>query len=289
MPARVAGVAEVVLCVAARSRRRVPTAVLAAAAIAGVDEVYRVGGAQAIAAMAYGTETIRAVDVIVGPGQRLRRLAKREVAGGRSASTAFAGPSEVVVVADDTVDPACVAIDVLVQAEHGPDGLAWLIAGTTRSADAVDAALDALLAAAPRRDEIEATLAAGGRVVLVDDPTQAIEVANAIAPEHLELMCADPDAARPAGAQRRRGVRRAVGAGVDRRLRRRTEPRAADDGTARFASALRVADFQKHIHVVHADAAALARVGPPRASRSPRPKGSTRTPTRSACAEEATS
>src|SRR5689334_5619035 len=124
--ARVAGVPEVVLCVPPDADGRVNSAVLAAAALAGVDEVYRVGGAQAIAAMAFGTETIRAVDVIVGPGNAYVAEAKRQVFG-TVGIDGLAGPSEVAVVADETVDPEWVAADLLAQAEHGPGGAVTLI------------------------------------------------------------------------------------------------------------------------------------------------------------------
>ena len=125
MPARVAGVDEVVVCVPPGPDGLVPAPTLAAASLAGVDEVYRVGGAQAIAALAYGTETIRPVDVIVGPGNVYVALAKKEVAG-QVGIDGLAGPSEVVVVADETTDPEQVAADLLAQAEHGPGGVAVL-------------------------------------------------------------------------------------------------------------------------------------------------------------------
>ncbi|MFW2383553.1 MAG: histidinol dehydrogenase, partial [Acidimicrobiales bacterium] len=141
VPARVAGVDETALCVPPdRTTGRVAPAVLAAAALSGVDEVYAVGGAHAIAAMAYGTETIRPVDVIAGPGNIYVAIAKQQVAGHVGIAAAFAGPSEVVVVADKTANPLFAALDVIVQAEHGPDGLAWLVAWDEGVADAVCAA-----------------------------------------------------------------------------------------------------------------------------------------------------
>ncbi len=215
LPARVAGVPEVVLCVPPGPDGRVTTAILAAAELASVDEVYRVGGAQAIAAMAYGTETIRPVDVIVGPGNAYVVEAKRQVFGAVGID-GLAGPSEVAIVADDTVDPAWVAADLLAQAEHGPGGAVAVIVWDEAVAERVELALETLLLTATRRDEAEATLTAGGRIVLVDDAPRAIDAANAIAPEHLELMCADAAVARAAGAQRGRGVRR-----------RRTPPRSS--------------------------------------------------------------
>ena len=261
IPARVAGVPEIALCVPPDPSGRVPAVTLAAAALAGVDEVYRVGGAQAIAALAYGTETIRPVDVIVGPGNMYVTAAKREVAGIVGIES-LAGPSELVVVADDTADPAMVAADLVAQAEHGPDGAAILVTWDEVLVDAVDEAVAKLTADAPRRAEIEATLTSGGRAVLVDTPAMAVEASNAIAPEHLELITADPEALLPlvrnAGAVFCGPWSPAVVgdyvAGVNHVL-----PTAR---TARFASALRVDTFQKHVHVVTLDQAALARVAP---------------------------
>ncbi|MGH9031960.1 MAG: histidinol dehydrogenase [Acidimicrobiia bacterium] len=261
IPARVAGVPEIALCVPPDRAGRVSEATLAAAALAGVDEVYRIGGAQAIAALAYGTETVRPVDVIVGPGNVYVAQAKREVAGVVGIES-FAGPSEVVVVADDTARTDLVAADLLAQAEHGPDGAAMVVTWSETVADAVDVAVDELLATAGRREEIESTLATGGRIILVDDADAAMAVANTIAPEHLELVTADPEALVPlvrnAGAVFCGPWAPAVVgdyvAGVNHVL-----PTAR---TARFASALRVADFQKHVHVVSVDEQAFARVAP---------------------------
>ena len=191
VPARVAGVEEVILCVPPGPDGRVADVTLAAAAVAGVDAVYAVGGAQAVAAMAYGTASIPAVDVIAGPGNVYVALAKREVAGHVGVPSAFAGPSEVVVVADSTVPPEFAAIDVVVQAEHGPGGLAWLITWDEAVSEAIEAEVDRIVATAPRRDEITATLDDAGWSVLVDGPDEALAVADAIAPEHLQLMVAD--------------------------------------------------------------------------------------------------
>ncbi len=264
VPARVAGVPEVVLCVPPGPDGFVPGVTLAAAALAGVDEVYRMGGAQAIAALAYGTESVRPVDVIVGPGNVYVALAQREVAGEGvvGVPAAFAGPSEVVVVADETAPVDCAAIDVVVQAEHGPDGLAWLVTWSDGVADAVTAAVERLVAAAPRREDIEATLRQGGYAVVVDGPEQAVAVANAIAPEHLELMVARAHELLP--LVRNAGV---VFCGP-------FAPAAVGDylagpshvlptfGSARFASGLRVDDFARKIHAITLDAEALAFVAP---------------------------
>ncbi|MEM7286526.1 MAG: histidinol dehydrogenase [Actinomycetota bacterium] len=257
VPARVAGVDELCLCVPPAGGGQVADVTLAAARIAGVDEVYAVGGAQAIAAMAYGTESIPAVDVIAGPGNVFVAIAKREVAGDVGVAAAFAGPSEIVVVADPSAPVDIAAIDVVVQAEHGPGGLAWLVTPDASVADAVTRAVADITAASPRRDDIEATLADGGYAVVVDDDDAAMAVANAIAPEHLQLMVEDPR--RLVGAVRNAG---AVFLGP-------LSPASVGDyiagpshvlptnGTARFAGALTVADFCKDIHVVTLDQEAI--------------------------------
>ncbi|GMU79797.1 MAG: histidinol dehydrogenase [Acidimicrobiia bacterium] len=259
VPARVAGVAEIALCVPPGPDGEVPAVTRAAAALAGVDELYRVGGAQAVAALAHGTESIRPVDVVVGPGNVYVALAKREVAGTVGVD-GFAGPSEVAVVADATVDPAWVAADLLAQAEHGPGGTAVLVTWDPGVAGAVDEAIGVLLADAPRRAEIEATLASGGRILLVDDALAACRAVDVLAPEHVELLCGDAD---HLATQVHNAGAVFVGpfspaalgdylAGVNHVL-----PTAR---TARFASALRVDTFCKHVHVVEADARGLARV-----------------------------
>ncbi|MGA2837271.1 MAG: histidinol dehydrogenase [Acidimicrobiales bacterium] len=262
VPAHVAGVEEIVLCVPPGPDGRVDDATLAAAAVAGVTEVYRVGGAQAVAAMAYGTESIAAVDVIVGPGNRYVAEAKRQVSGVVGVASAFAGPSEVVVIAGPDTPAELAAIDLVVQAEHGPDGLAWLITWSERTADAVGAAVDRIVAASPRRADLEATLGAGGWVVLVDGPKQACAVSNVVAPEHLEILTGN--AASLLGNVQSAG---AVFLGTN-------APASVGDylagpnhvlptnRTARFASALRVDDFRKHIHAVSMDAEALRVLGP---------------------------
>ena len=142
-------------------------------ALAGVDEVYRVGGAQAIAAMAYGTESIVPVDVVVGPGNRYVAAAKREVQGVVGIES-LAAESELAVIADDSTNPEWVAADLLAQAEHGPGGVAVVITWSERFADAVDAQLAARLELTVRRTEAEATLTSGGRLLLVDNAAQAI-------------------------------------------------------------------------------------------------------------------
>ncbi len=262
VPAQVAGVPEVAVCVPPdRDTGRVTPVTLAAAAVAGVDEVYAIGGAQAIGALAYGTEQVPAVDVICGPGNKYVALAKQEVAGTVGVAAAFAGPSEVVVIADGTVRPELAAVDVILQAEHGPDGLAWLISWDSDALDAIDVELARLTEAAPRRAEITATLA-DGCTPLVDSPA-AVEVANQSprAPRAALRRSRGPGRS---GPQRRGDLRRPVEPSVGgRRYVAGAQPRAADYGTARFSSALTVDDFLKqHHHVITVDGGAFVRIGP---------------------------
>ena len=261
VPARVAGVEQIVVCVPPGPDGKVPDIVLAAAKIAGAHEVVSVGGAQAIGAVAHGTESIRPVDVIVGPGNIYVALAKQEVAGTVGVPSSFAGPSEVVVVADGT-DPAdFAAVDVILQAEHGPDGLAWFVTWNDAFADEVTASIERLVADAPRRAEIESTLGTSGMVVVTDSPEQAMAVSNFIAPEHLEIQTADNEAlvamVRNAGAVFcGRYAPASLGdyvAGPSHVL--------PTNGTARFASALTVHDFMKDVHIVFVEQAGLEAMG----------------------------
>jgi len=261
VPARVAGVEQIVVCVPPGPDGKVPDIVLAAAKIAGAHEVVSVGGAQAIGAVAHGTESIRPVDVIVGPGNIYVALAKQEVAGTVGVPSSFAGPSEVVVVADGT-DPAdFAAVDVILQAEHGPDGLAWFVTWNDGFADEVTASIERLVADAPRRAEIESTLGASGMVVVTDSPEQAMAVSNFIAPEHLEIQTADNEAlvamVRNAGAVFcGRYAPASLGdyvAGPSHVL--------PTNGTARFASALTVHDFMKDVHIVFVEQEGLEAMG----------------------------
>ena len=262
VPAHVAGVEEIVLCVPPGPDGKVDDATLEAAAVAGVTEVYRVGGAQAIAAMAYGTGSVAPVDVIVGPGNRYVAEAKRQVSGVVGVASAFAGPSEVVVIAGPDTPPEYAAIDLVVQAEHGPDGLAWLVTWSEEILDAVDAAVDRIVATSPRRADLEATLGAGGWAVLVDGPKQAAAVSNVVAPEHLELLTKHADSIlgniQSAGAVFcGTNAPASIGdylAGPNHVL--------PTNRTARFASALRVDDFRKHIHAVRMDDEAVRTLGP---------------------------
>lgn len=260
--ARVAGVKRVVLCVPPSADGSVAPVVLAAAEIAQVDSVYAVGGAQAIAALAFGTESIPKVDVIVGPGNIYVATAKRLVSGVVGVPSSFAGPSEIVVVGDHTTTPDYAAIDVIVQAEHGPDGLAWFVTWSEDAANAVEESVETLTAQAERQAEIESTLSQSGYCVLVDDAEAAMDVANAVAPEHLQIMTANPDdlvpLAKHAGA---------VFTGA-------YAPASVGDyiagpshvlpvyGSARFGSALGVHDFLRQQHVISMDESTLSRLAP---------------------------
>ena len=262
IPARVAGVASLALCVPPRPDGTVAPVTLAAAALAGIQEVYAVGGAGAVAALAYGTGTIPRVDLIAGPGNVYVAVAKQEVAGVVGVPSAFAGPSEVVVVADRSAPAELAALDLIVQAEHGPDGMACLLTWDPDVAEAVSAAVAAAAATAPRRAEIEATLSSSGYAIVVEDQQRAAEVVNRIAPEHLQLMVAEPDELVPlvrhAGAifcgQHAPASLGDYLAGPSHVL--------PTGRTARFASALGVADFCRKTHVISADEDALLSLGP---------------------------
>ena len=261
IPARVAGVKEIVLVSPPSPDKSLNPAVLAAARVAGVTEAYRIGGAQAVAALAYGTETIRRVDKIVGPGNIYVALAKSRVFGDVGIDM-IAGPSEVMVVADVSADPEWVAADLLAQAEHDPMARAVLLTPSRALIDAVAAAAERQLAALPRREIAEAALRAHGALVLTRSLEEAVEVANLLAPEHLELQVADPDAllaqVRNAGAVfLGRYTPEVVGdyvAGPNHVL--------PTGGTARFASALCTEDFVKRLSVIQYAPAGLRDAGP---------------------------
>ena len=262
--ARAAGVPQTAVCSPPGPDGRLHPAILAAAHIAGVDEVYRIGGAQAIAAMAYGTESVPKVDVIVGPGNRYVAIAERIVAGEGAVGvpSAFTGPSEVAVVADETTNPTHAAIDLMVQAEHGPDGLSYLITWSERAAGAIEAEVSRLTQTSPRKQEIEKTLERGGWSVLVDGPDQAADVANIVAAEHLQLMSADPESMlqqiRCAGAVFL-GPLAPASAGDYAAGPNNVLPTAR---SARYGSALRVDDFCRFIHAVDIDQRGFDRLAP---------------------------
>ncbi|HEX9409390.1 MAG TPA: histidinol dehydrogenase [Methylomirabilota bacterium] len=261
IPARVAGVKEIVLVSPPSADKSLNPAVLAAARVAGVTEAYRIGGAQAVAALAYGTETIRRVDKIVGPGNIYVALAKSRVFGDVGIDM-IAGPSEVVVVADASADPEWVAADLLAQAEHDPMARAVLLTPSRALVDAVAAATERQLAVLPRREIAGAALRSHGAFVLTRSLEEAVEVANLLAPEHLELQVADPDAllaqVRNAGAVfLGRYTPEVVGdyvAGPNHVL--------PTGGTARFASALGTEDFVKRLSVIQYAPAGLRDAGP---------------------------
>ncbi|MBJ69694.1 MAG: histidinol dehydrogenase [Acidimicrobiaceae bacterium] len=261
IPAKVAGVSEVIVCVPPDASGSVNPATLAAAKIAGVTSVYAIGGAQAIAAMTYGTETIPAVDVIVGPGNIYVATAQRQVAGDVGVASSFAGPSEIVIIADQSAEAKYAAIDLIVQAEHGPDGLAWLISWEQKVIDEILLELETMVSDSNRAEMIAEKFANEGYAVLVKDSHQAMKVANSVAPEHLQLMTSDPtkllDLLQNAGAVFLGSMSPAsVGdyvAGPSHVL--------PTHGSARFAGALTVADFCKDIHIISLDAPALMDLG----------------------------
>ena len=258
IPARVAGVRELAICTPPGPGGSVPAAVLAAARLAGVAEIYRVGGAQAVAALAFGTETIRPVDKIVGPGNLYVATAKRLVFGVVGIDM-VAGPSEVLVIADATADPRWVAADLLAQAEHDPLASALCVTPDRALGEAVAREVERQLAGLPRRDLAGASVATYGAVILAEDLPAAVAIANAVAPEHLELQVADPwrwlPQVRHAGAIFLGAYTPEVAgdylAGPNHVL-----PTA---GTARFSSPLSVEDFQKRSSLLALRPEALAR------------------------------
>ena len=261
IPARVAGVARVAMVVPAPDGVINPL-VLAAAKYAGVNEIFRIGGAQAIAALAYGTATVAPVDVIVGPGNAYVAAAKKQVFG-QVGIDMMAGPSEILVVADADNDPAWIAADLMSQAEHDDVAQSVLICDSAEFAEAVIAAVTALLDELPRADIARSSWENFGAVIIVENVmTQAADLVNALAPEHLELAVEDPEALardiRHAGAIfLGRYTPEAVGdyiAGPNHVL-----PTAR---ASRYASGLSVLDFMKRSSLVRCDAASLAEIGP---------------------------
>ncbi len=260
IPARAAGVARIAMCVPTPDGVLNPL-VLAAARRAGVAEIYRLGGAQAIAALAYGTATIAPVDRIVGPGNAYVAEAKRQVFG-RVGIDSIAGPSEVVVVADADNDARRIAVDLLAQAEHDEAAQAILITDSPALASAVADAVAAELPTLPRAAIAGASWLAHGAIILVRDWEEAAKLVDRLAPEHLQLMLADPE---PMFVRIRHAGAVFLGAFC---------PEAVGDyiagpnhvlptgRTARFASGLSVFDFLKRTTWVAADAESLARVGP---------------------------
>lgn len=260
LPAKVAGVERVVMVVPTPDGVLNPL-VLAAARLAGADEVYRLGGAQAVAALAYGTETIRPVDKIVGPGNAFVAAAKRQVFGTVGIDM-IAGPSEILVVADADNNPDWIAIDLLSQAEHDTSAQSILITDTADFADAVAAAVDKALVSLPRAAIAGPSWHDNGAIIVVRDLAEAVALVDRVAPEHLELAVAEPEAlaarVRNAGAIfLGRYTPEAIGdyvAGPNHVL-----PTAR---SARFSSGLNVLDFMKRTTLVGCTPEALKRIGP---------------------------
>ncbi len=257
VPARVAGVHEIVMVVPA-PQGKINAAVLASAAIVGVDRIFRVGGAQAVAALAYGTESLPKVDKIVGPGNIYVAMAKKAVFGVVDIDM-IAGPSEIMVVVDQSADPVLAAADLLSQAEHDPLAYCILVTDDLKILTAVDGEINRQLALLPRREIASESIAERGCLLLVADMDQAMKVVNRIAPEHLELMVQDPDSL----------LEMTTCAGAI--FLGKYTPEALGDymagpnhvlptgGTARFFSPLGVYDFQKKSSIIKYDRQALKR------------------------------
>jgi len=257
--AKVAGVPELVM-VTPTPGGELNGPVLAAAALAGVDRIVRVGGAQAVAALAFGTATVPAVDKIVGPGNAYVAAAKRRVFG-RVGIDMVAGPSEVLVIADSSAHADWIAMDLFAQAEHDEIAQAILLTPDARLADAVQASMERQLAAMPRRAIIAASLAARGALIQVRDLEEACALANRIAPEHLELAVADPEALLPR-------IRHAGAIFLGHHASESLGDYCAGPNhvlptsrTARFSSPLGVYDFQKRSSVIRVSAEGARTLG----------------------------
>jgi histidinol dehydrogenase len=259
IPAKVAKVPQIVMVTPPGSDKTINPAVLVAAQEAGVQEIYRVGGAQAIAALAYGTETIPKVDVITGPGNIYVTLAKKLVYGTVGIDS-LAGPSEVLIIADEAANPVYIAADLLAQAEHDPMAAAILLTSEAQLAKQVQKEVERQLKDHPRRLLTEKAIAHFGLIVLVDSLDEAAELSNEFAPEHLELEIAEPwdllEKIRHAGAIfLGHSTPEAVGdylAGPNHTL--------PTSGAARYASALGVETFMKHSSLIQYSSTALNKV-----------------------------
>jgi histidinol dehydrogenase len=259
IPAKVAGVGQIAM-VAPAPRGEMNRVVLAAASLAGVDDVFAVGGAQAVAALAYGTSTVPRVDKIVGPGNRYVAEAKRQVFG-RVGIDMVAGPSEILIIGDGSVDPEWIAMDLFAQSEHDEYAQAILISPDADYLNAVADALERLLPTLSRREIVRASLKNRGALIKVPDMDAAVGLSNRIAPEHLELAVSEPEALvvgiRAAGAVFMGAMSsEALGdycAGPNHVL-----PTA---GSARFASPLGVYDFQRRSSVIHMSEAGAQALG----------------------------
>ena len=259
IPAKLAGVKELVMVTPPAPDGSIPDAILAAAKLAGVDRIFKMGGAQAVAALAYGTESVPRVDKIVGPGNVFVATAKRKVFG-QVAIDMIAGPSEILVLADDGCNARCVAADMLSQAEHDRLATAVLVTTSQRLADEVADELERQIPMLPRADIARESIDTNGKIILCEDLNEAVRASNAIAPEHLELCVEDPFAL----------LDRIVNAGSV--FMGRNVPEALGDylagpnhtlptsGTARFSSPLSVDDFVKKSSFLYYSRDALRQV-----------------------------
>ena len=260
VPARVAGVDEIVLCSPPTAGGKVHPIVLAAARVAGVDRVFGIGGAQAIAAMAFGTATVPQVDKILGPGNSFVQLAKREVFGTVDIDQ-LAGPTETLLIADETAEPALAAADMIAQSEHGVDSSATLITTSRELAALVEAQLTLQLRTLERGEVARASLRDHGLIAVVDSLEEAVSLANAYAPEHLCLLVANPWDLVPL-------VQNAGGIFLGEQSAEALGDYTAGPshvmptgGTARFSSPLNLRDFQKVISLIGANNRAIQEIG----------------------------
>ena len=259
IPAKIAGCKTIVMVTPPAKDGKVNPAILAAADVAGVDRIFKVGGAQAIAALAYGTESVPKVDKIVGPGNAFVAEAKKQVFGVVSIDM-IAGPSEILVVADASCNPVFVAADLLSQAEHDKNASAVLVTDSAELAEAVSAELERQIPLLPRKEIARTSIDKNGKIIVTDDLKQAIEVSNEIAPEHLELSVENPfdylDLVKNAGSVfLGKYCPEALGdyfAGPNHTL--------PTGGTARFSSPLSVDDFVKKTQFVYDTEEALSEV-----------------------------
>ena len=259
IPAKIAGCEQIVMVTPPAKDGSVNPAILAAAKVAGVDRIFKVGGAQAVAALAYGTESIPAVDKIVGPGNAFVAEAKKQVFG-KVAIDMIAGPSEILVIADEKSDPVCVAADLLSQAEHDKNATAVLVTDSAVLADAVSAELEVQIPMLSRAEIARVSIDNNGKIIITESIDEAIFVANGLAPEHLELCLDEPfnylDKIKNAGSIfMGRYCPEALGdyfAGPNHTL--------PTSGTARFSSPLSVDDFVKKTQFSYYTKDALERV-----------------------------
>lgn len=259
IPAKVAGVKEVVM-VSPAPDNQLNRTVLAAAALAGVDRVISIGGAQAVAAMAYGTHSVPKVDKIVGPGNIYVATAKRAVYGVVDIDM-IAGPSEILILCDGLTDPDWVAMDLFSQAEHDEDAQSILISPDASYIDRVARSIDRLLPTLARRDIVSKSLSSRGALICVRDMSEAVELTNRIAPEHLELSVEDPEALLP-------GIRHAGAIFMGRHTCEAIGDYCAGPnhvlptaGTARFSSPLGVYDYQKRSSIIYCSPAGARELG----------------------------